>query len=129
MMYSRDRVPRPARPSSRRMMAVPTPIIELKEAEAETVPLHEAYAFCEAIVRAHEENFPVASRFLAPERRLALYAIYALARTADDVADAGAPATDRVAALDKIEATLVAALDGRPQGPVLTALADAVDRF
>lgn len=110
-------------------MAGPTPIISLQEAETEPVPLHEAYAFCETIVRSHEENFPVASRFLTPERRLALHAIYALARTADDVADADAPAPERIAALDKIETTLIEALEGRPQGPILTALADAVDRF
>jgi squalene synthase HpnC len=110
-------------------MSVPTPIIELKEAEPEAVPLHEAYAHCEAIVRANEENFPVASRFLAPERRLALYAIYALARTADDVADADAPSEERTAGLDRIEAALIEALEGRPRGPILTALADAVDRF
>ena len=110
-------------------MAVPTSIIELKEADPEPVPLHEAYAYCEAIVRANEENFPIASRFLAPERRLALYAVYALARTADDVADADAPSDDRLAALDKVEASLLQALDGDPRGPILTALADAVDRF
>lgn len=110
-------------------MSVPIPTIELTEAEPESVPLHEAYAYCEAIVRANEENFPIASRFLAPERRLALFAVYALARTADDVADSAAPAGERVAALDKIEASLVEALEGRPRGPILTALADAVDRF
>ena len=110
-------------------MAGPTPIIELTEAEPDTVPLHEAYAYCESLVRAHEENFPVASRFLAPERRLALFAIYALARTADDIADSEAPAADRVAALDRVEASLLEALDGRPRGPILTALADAADRF
>ena len=87
-------------------MSVPIPTIELTEAEPESVPLHEAYGYCEAIVRANEENFPIASRFLAPERRLALFAIYALARTADDVADSEAPAAERVAALDKIEAAL-----------------------
>lgn len=110
-------------------MATPATRVEHPEFEGEPVPLHEAYAACEAIVRAHGENFPVASRFLAPERRLALSAIYAFARTADDVADADAPSEERVAALDRIEEALLESLEGSPRGPLLTALADAVDRF
>ncbi len=110
-------------------MSVPTPIADHAELDTEPVPLHDAYAYCEAIVRANEENFPVASRFLAPERRLALYAVYAFARTADDVADADAPTAERLAALDRIEGALLQALEGNPRGPVPTALADAVDRF
>lgn len=96
--------------------------------DAEAVPLHLAYRVCEDIARAHYENFPVASRFIPAERRIALTAIYAFARQADDVADAAAPSEDRLRALDAIEAALLRALDGAPQGPVLTALADAVDR-
>jgi squalene synthase HpnC len=103
--------------------------IEHPDLDGEPVPLHEAYAACETILRAHEENFPVASRFLSPERRLALSAVYAFARTADDVADADAPSEDRLAALDRIESALIAALEGQPRGPLLTALSDAVDRF
>jgi squalene synthase HpnC len=105
------------------------PAVTTEEREIEPVPLHEAYAFCEEIVRAHEENFPVASRFLSPERRLALYAIYAFARSADDVADAEAPTADRLDGLDQLEEALIHAWDGQPQGPLFTALADAVDRF
>lgn len=97
-------------------------------AGAEPVPLHMAYRVCEDIARAHYENFPVASRFIPAERRIALAAIYAFARQADDIADASAPSEDRLRALDTIEAALLRALDGDPQGPIFTALADAVDR-
>src|SRR5512134_3957235 len=110
-------------------MPVPAPNVDHAELDTEPVPLHEAYASCEAIVRANAENFPVASRFLTPERRLALCAVYAFARTADDVADAPAPTAERLAALDRIEESLLRALDGAPRGPVPTALADTVDRF
>ena len=82
-------------------MSVPAPIADQAELDTEPVPLHEAYAYCEAIVRTSRENFPVASRFLSAERRIALYAVYAFARTADDVADANGPTTARLAALDR----------------------------
>jgi squalene synthase HpnC len=94
----------------------------------EPVPLHEAYRVCGEIARRHYENFPVATRFLAPERRLALAAIYAFARQADDLADADAPTAARLTALDAVERALLRATDGAPEGPVLTALADAIDR-
>jgi phytoene synthase len=110
---------------------MPTPARDSEQPEFDGAPvsLPEAYAACDAIVRAHAENFPVALRFLSAERRLALSAIYAFARTADDVADADAPTDVRLAALDRIEAAMIASLDGTPRGPLLTALADAVDRF
>jgi squalene synthase HpnC len=95
---------------------------------AEPVPLPEAYAFCESIVRRHVENFPVASRFLAPGRRHALSAIYAFARQADDVADATEPTRERLDALSVIESALLRAVDGSPEGPIFTALADTIDR-
>jgi squalene synthase HpnC len=102
---------------------------QLDEAPEPTVfSLPDAYRACETIVRRHYENFPVVSRFLTPARRHALAAIYAFARSADDVADAAAPTKERLDALDRLEAALVAALDGRPTGPVFTALADTIER-
>lgn len=96
--------------------------------EAAPVALTDAYRACADIVRRHDENFPVVSRFIAASRRPALAAIYAFARLADDVADADAPSAERLAGLDAIEAALLRALDGDPEGPVFTALADAVEQ-
>src|SRR5436309_3406013 len=109
-------------------MPFPLAPAELETPEAEPVPLHEAYRACEEIARAHYENFPVASRFIPADRRIALAAIYAFARQADDIADARAPSEDRLRALDAIEEALLRALDGAPQGAIFTALADAVER-
>ena len=97
-------------------------------APPKTVPLPDAYRACADIVRRHDENFPVVSRFIAAPLRPALGAIYAFARLADDVADAGAPSDERLAGLDAIEAAFLRALDGDPEGPVFTALADAVEQ-
>ena len=109
------------------MHSSPAPV-EPTVVEAEPVPLHLAYRVCEDIARTHYENFPVASRFIPAEKRIALSAIYAFARQADDVADAAAPSDDRLRALDAIEDALLRSLDGEPRGPIFTALADAVER-
>lgn len=109
-------------------MSLPLAMADPTSAESEPVPLHEAYRVCEGIVRTHYENFPVASRFLPAERRIALAAIYAFARRADDIADAAAPSAERLRALDAVEDALLRALEGAPRGAIFTALADAIDR-
>jgi len=64
-------------------------------------PLGRAYAACEALARAHYENFPVASRLLPPAMRPHVAAVYAYARVADDIADEGGlPADERRTRLD-----------------------------
>jgi squalene synthase HpnC len=63
--------------------------------------LARAYAACEALARAHYENFPVASRLLPRAMRPHVAAIYAYARVADDIADEGGlPADERRTRLD-----------------------------
>jgi squalene synthase HpnC len=66
----------------------------------------------------HYENFPVASVLCPPHLRQPIAAIYAFARTADDIADEGdAPATIRLADLAAYHADLQAiALDQAPSG-------------
>ena len=49
--------------------------------------LSDAYAACLALAQSHYENFPVASRLMPAALRPHVAAIYAFARTADDVAD------------------------------------------
>ena len=74
-------------------------------------PLARAYAACEALARAHDENFPVASRLLPPAMRPHVAAVYAFARVADDIADEGsAPAAERLAQLDAWQRRLHAAV-------------------
>ncbi|HEY3885288.1 MAG TPA: squalene synthase HpnC [Vicinamibacterales bacterium] len=76
--------------------------------------LAEAYAACERLARSHYENFPVASRLLPARMRPHVAAVYAFARTADDIADEGAaPAAERLAALARWGDRLDAALSGR----------------
>jgi squalene synthase HpnC len=54
-----------------------------------------------------DENFPVASLLLAPDRRRPVMTFYRFARTADDVADhPNASAAEKLAILDRMRATL-----------------------
>src|SRR5262252_7397565 len=74
--------------------------------------LAQAYEACEALARSHYENFPVASALLPRPMRPHIAAVYAFARTADDLADEGdAPGADRRAALDAWQRRLHAAVD------------------
>lgn len=62
-----------------------------------------------------EENFPVASRLIAPRHRPPILAFYDFARSADDVADhPTAPAARKLALLDAMEAGLSGRSDGEP---------------
>lgn len=95
--------------------------------------LGEAYAFCSAIASAHYENFPVASALLPRSRRPAVAAIYAFARTADDMADEPGPSADeRLKLLADWRARLrrcVERTGGHDGHPVFWALSDAVRVF
>ena len=63
----------------------------------------------------HYENFPVASWLCQPRLRPAIAAIYAFARTADDIADEGdAPPAQRLQDLAAFRADLLACADGQP---------------
>lgn len=90
----------------------------------------EAYAHCQALVKGHYENFPVASRLLPPRMRASVAVIYAFARGADDFADEGdASDESRLAQLDDWAAKLDAAAAGSPSDhPVFVALTDVLQR-
>jgi squalene synthase HpnC len=65
----------------------------------------------------HYENFPVASLLCPPRLRAPVRAIYAFARTADDIADDGdAPAEQRLTELARYRNALAAAVTSLPDG-------------
>ena len=90
--------------------------------------LRAAYAYCRQVTRRSSSNFAYAFRLLAPERRDALYAVYAFCRFIDDVVDAGA-AREPAALLARWHDELQRVYDGTPTHPIGQALADAVHRF
>jgi squalene synthase HpnC len=91
--------------------------------------IRSAFAYCEAMARAHYENFPVASLLLPKRQRPFVAAVYAFARTADDYADEGnRPAQERLDLLEDWGRRLEAASRGEAQDPVFVALAETMLR-
>jgi phytoene synthase len=85
----------------------------------------DAFAFCEARVRAHYENFPVG--LVVPRaKRPYVHALYAYARAADDFADEPMYEGMRAEKLDQWEWRLHAAYEGRAEDPIFIALAETV---
>ncbi len=83
----------------------------------------------ERVARSHDENFPVAFRFVRRDERADLRAIYAFCRITDDLGDEGAadPST-RLAILDAWEDDVREAFRGTPGDPHLRGLQIAVER-
>ncbi|MCC6849383.1 MAG: squalene synthase HpnC [Deltaproteobacteria bacterium] len=81
------------------------------------------------MARAHYENFTLGSRLLPRHLRRHLAAIYAFARTADDLADEDANPERALAGLDAWERELDACYAGAPCHPIFVALADTVRAF
>jgi squalene synthase HpnC len=96
-----------------------------------TSSVQQAYRWCRTLAQSHYENFPVASRLLPAALRDPVAAIYAFARTADDIADEGdTPPPQRLAQLDEMGSALHAIAAGEaPDSPLYLALADSIDRY
>ena len=92
------------------------------------IALADAFAHCEAVTRAHYENFPVGSWLVPRSLRPHVCAIYAFARTADDFADEpGMEDAERLRRLDDWDRRLRNCLTN-PTGPIFTALAETIRR-
>jgi phytoene synthase len=86
-------------------------------------------AYCEQKAAQSGSSFYRSFRFLPPERRRAITALYAFCREVDDVVD---ETTDRGVARLKLgwwRTEIAAVFAGRPQHPVAQALAPAVAAF
>jgi squalene synthase HpnC len=90
--------------------------------------VEEAFAFCEARVRAHYENFPV-GLWVPRDKRPYVHALYAYARAADDFADEPMYDGMRKEKLDQWEERLHGAYEGRGEDPIFIALAETVRRL
>ena len=70
-----------------------------------------------------DENFPVASRLIAPRHRPAIFAFYEFVRVADDIADhAELAPQEKLERLDRLEAALLGEHDAEPEGVRLRAV-------
>ncbi|HET9258227.1 MAG TPA: presqualene diphosphate synthase HpnD [Pseudonocardiaceae bacterium] len=87
-----------------------------------------AFELCESITRTQARNFYYGIRLLRPRKRLALCAVYALARRIDDIGDGDLPPAEKLASLVALRASL-ADLDHPGDDPVLVAVADVARRL
>ena len=90
-------------------------------------PTAAAYEECRRITRGAGSSFYAGMRLLPADRRLAIYAVYALARRIDDIADGEVPREEKLERLSAIRSQL-ASRDG-VDDPVFVALADAAERY
>jgi phytoene synthase len=86
-----------------------------------------AYAECRRIARDSGSSFYAGMRLLPADRRDAIFAIYALARRIDDVADGPLAPDEKLAVLTRVRAELDNLDDS--SDPVLAAVADAARRY
>jgi squalene synthase HpnC len=90
-----------------------------------------AYKYCQTIAKQHYENFPVASFLLPKYLRRSVAAIYAFARTADDIADEGDLHSEaRLELMTKYETSLYDIQYGKPPTePLFIALQHTIECF
>lgn len=91
----------------------------------------QAYNVCQDIAKSHYENFPVSSFLLPKHLRRSVAAIYAFARTGDDIADEGEEGRDaRLELMTKFETNLYDIQYGKPPTePIFIALKHTIECF
>lgn len=96
--------------------------------KSSTSDLEAAYAACRQSAARHYENFPVASLLVPRDKRDALAAIYAFARSADDFADE--PGVEgRLEKLADWRRRLYRCAEGESDHPTFLALGDTIRRY
>ncbi|MFD9125049.1 presqualene diphosphate synthase HpnD [Kitasatospora sp. NPDC059571] len=92
-----------------------------------------AYRYCEAVTGLQARNFSYGIRLLPEPKRLAMSALYALARRVDDIGDGDLPAERKAEQLGRTRALLEEIRSGGvgedDTDPIKVALADAARRF
>ena len=83
----------------------------------------------EALVRKAGTSFYRGMRVLPPDRRHAMYAIYAFCRIVDDIADEAGALPDKLRRLAAWRARVAGLYYGTSDGPVTRVLVAAADRF
>jgi 15-cis-phytoene synthase len=97
-------------------------------AEGHEAEVAAAYAECERIMVKAAKNFSYGIRLLAPAKRGALAAVYALARRIDDIGDGTLPHDEKLRLLDDARRD-IKAIGGPTSDPVLLAMGDAAARL
>ena len=124
----RDRLRRRRRrPAGEQRPACPADPSHLGEGPMSASAVAPAYEHCRRLARESGSSFYTGMRLLPPDRRAALFAVYALARRIDDIADGDLEPAAKLAELNRTR-ELLTELDSADD-PVLVAVADAARRF
>ena len=91
--------------------------------------LRASYRACARLTRREARNFYLGFATLPRRKRLAVCAVYAFCREADDIADGEASLETKKAGLAELRGRLAQAASGAPSGERDLALADAIARF
>jgi phytoene synthase len=91
-------------------------------------PTREAYEYCRRVTQQSSTNFYYAFRLLPPQRRAALYAVYAFCRFTDDITDDHGPAEARDV-LDRWREELDRIFCNRSEHPIGLALQHALRTY
>ncbi|MGA9761023.1 MAG: squalene/phytoene synthase family protein [Gaiellaceae bacterium] len=87
-----------------------------------------AYEHCRQLVRRSHSSFYAGMRILPGDRREAIFAVYALARRIDDIADGSLPDEEKLGQLSSLREQLER-IEEETDDRVLAALADASRRY
>ena len=93
-----------------------------------SVATEQAYEHCRKLVRTSGSSFYAGMRILPADRREAIFAVYALARRIDDIADGALPRDEKLGQLNSLREQLERSPEERDDR-VLAALADAAERY
>ena len=104
-------------------------LAELETHAGESFTPAEAYAWCKAYTKDRASNFYYAFTILPREKRDAIYAAYAFSGYVDDIADELTDRAQQEREIALARERLRACYDDSRDGPLFTALGDAVDRF
>ncbi len=96
---------------------------------AETIVTDDPWTHVNGILARSGTSFLWSMKVIAPERRRAMYAIYAFCREVDDIADTPGDVAPRMAALDAWREEIDRLYGGSPTMPTARALGPAVRRF
>ena len=91
--------------------------------------LQAAYDECRSITRREAKNFYYAFLTLPPQRRRAIYVVYAFCRHCDDSVDTGGSIEEKLATLSQIRQDLAGSPLTGAATPLFMALADVADTY
>jgi len=101
-----------------------------------TIDINIAYNYCKNIAINHYENFPVASLLFPGDIRKYIYAVYAFARTADDIADSpNLSSENKIKLLDEYESVFLNLLNKKmlsnveKTNQIMMAVVDVIRKF